>query len=232
MDFSLEPFLAHLAGKTPVTRPITTLAYAQSLDGSLTRTPGSPTRISSEAALTFTHQLRAAHEAILVGVGTVLSDNPRLNVRRVTGPNPRPIVMDSRLRMPLDAKLLDSHPEPWIATTSQAPESQQEAFEKKGVRIILVDSLPNGWVNPTALQSILVQEGIKTLMIEGGAHILTSFLQHRLADYLIATVSMQLIGGLHSLLGLPAGYAAPKLNPWHSASLGEDLIIGGNLQWR
>ena len=77
----------------------------------------------------------------------------------------------------------------------------------------------------------LVQEGVQSLMVEGGAHILTSFLQHRLADYLIATISMQLIGGLHSLLGLPAGYAAPKLNPWHSASLGDDLIIGGNLQW-
>ena len=231
MDFDHTSFLAHLSNRVPPDRPITTLAYAQSLDGSLTRTPGSPTRISSEESLTFTHQLRAAHEAILVGVGTVLSDNPRLNVRRVTGPNPRPIILDSRLRMPLDANLLEGHPEAWIATTPHAPRERVQAFEDKGVRVFEVEALPNGWVNPASAQKRLRDEGIQTLMIEGGAHILTSHLQHRLADYLIATLSMQLIGGLHSLLGLPAGYAAPKLSPWHSAVLGEDLIIGGNLQW-
>jgi|MDSW01.2.fsa_nt_gb GTP cyclohydrolase II len=231
MEFDITPFLTHLRAESAAERPVTTLAYAQSLDGSLTRTPGSPTRISSDDALTFTHRLRAAHEAILVGVGTVLSDNPRLNVRRVEGPNPRPIVMDSRLRTPLDANLFSSHPEPWIATTGHAPKDKIRAFEDRGVCVIEIEALPNGWVNPASLQTVLQDRGVKTLMVEGGAHILTSFLQHRLADYLIATVSMQLIGGLHSLLGLPAGYAAPKLSPWHSASLGADLLIGGNLQW-
>ena len=175
MDLHLQPFFAHLENHAEHERPITTLAYAQSLDGSLTRTPGSPTQISSSEALDFTHRLRAAHEAILVGIGTVLSDNPKLNVRRVSGPNPRPIIMDSRLRIPTDALCLSSHPEPWIATTSEAPADKIEAFEEKGVRVLQIESLPNGWVHPGKLQQELRREGIKTLMIEGGAHILTTF---------------------------------------------------------
>ena len=231
MDFKIESFVEHLKGNHSKDRPTTTLAYAQSLDGSLTRTPGSPTQISSEEAMSFTHQLRAAHDGILVGIGTILSDNPQLNVRHVTGPNPRPIVMDSRLRTPLDAMVLQSHPDPWIATTQHAPKTRIEAFKAQGIRVLQIEHQPNGWVQPQALQAQLYQDGIKTLMVEGGAHILTSFLQNQLADYLIATVSMQLIGGLHSLLGLPAGSAAPRLSPWHCAPIGEDLLIGGHLQW-
>lgn len=232
MDQGTKYFLEQLAALPPSgTRPVTTLAYAQSLDGSLTRTPGSPTRISSEESLTFTHQLRSAHDAILVGIGTVLSDNPRLNVRRVPGKNPRPVIMDSKLRTPLDANLLSSHPEPWIATTQDACPDKTKAFESRGVKVIQVHSLPNGWVDPVALQALLIKRGVNSLMVEGGAHILTTFLQHRLADYLLATISMKLLGGLHSLLGLPAGHAAPQLHEWHTVSLDEDLIVGGKLLW-
>jgi len=233
MPLNTHSFLEHLASNaTPVDRPITTLAYAQSLDGSLTRTPGSPTQISSETSLNFTHELRAAHDAILVGIGTVLSDNPRLNVRRVTGTSPRPIIMDSKLRTPLDARFLSSHQEPWIATTDVACPDKIRAFEKRGVGILTTPSLPNGWVDPRRLQELLLERNIKSVMVEGGAHIITSFLQHRLADYLVATISMKLLGGLHSLLGLPAGDAAPELSNWTATPLGSDLIVGGELQWK
>jgi len=232
MASGTEIFLAELASiASPTARPRTTLAYAQSLDGSLTRTPGSPTRISSEQSLTFTHEVRAAHDGILVGVGTVLADNPRLNVRRVPGNSPRPIIMDSKLRSPLDAKFLSSHPDPWIATTHEACEEKVKAFTQRGVTILTVNSLPNGWVDPVALHSMLRERGVKSLMVEGGAHIITSFLQHHLADYLIATISMKLLGGLHSLLGLPAGHAAPQLHNWKTVALDDDLIVGGKLLW-
>ena len=85
-------------------RPRVTLTYAQSLDGSITARSGAPLSLSGAESLHYTHQLRAAHDAILVGIGTVLSDDPRLDVRLVTGPSPRPIVLDSELRCPVTAR--------------------------------------------------------------------------------------------------------------------------------
>lgn len=225
-------FIRHLRKLTPAkNRPLTTLAFAQSLDGCLTRTAGTPTRLSGEETLTLTHSLRAAHDAILVGVGTVLADNPRLSVRRVAGENPRPIIMDSQLRTPLDARFIQSHPNPWIATSTRACQDKACAFKNKGIRILRLDTLPNGWVDPNALTQLLRAERVRTLMVEGGAHILTSFLQHRLADYLVATLSMSLLGGLHSLLSLPAGDQPPSLTDWKSQRIGEDLVVGGFLKW-
>ena len=86
-------------------RPFVTLSYAQSLDGSIADRPGRPLALSGPQAMALTHGLRAAHEAILVGIGTVLADNPRLNVRLVDGPDPQPMVVDSRLRFPPYANL-------------------------------------------------------------------------------------------------------------------------------
>jgi riboflavin biosynthesis pyrimidine reductase len=139
--------------------------------------------------------------------------------------------MDSKLRTPLDANFLDSHPEPWIATTEHACPDKASAFRQRGISVLEVASLPNGWVDPVALQAMLLEREVKSVMVEGGAHILTTFLQHHLADYLVATISMKLLGGLHSLLGLPAGHAAPQLQDWKTVPLGDDLIVGGKLLW-
>src|SRR5262249_3832268 len=84
-------------------RPFVTLSYAQSVDGSIAARPGQPLALSGAQSMTLTHQLRVAHDAILVGIGTVLADNPRLTVRLVEGKNPQPIVADSHLRFPLSA---------------------------------------------------------------------------------------------------------------------------------
>ena len=81
-------------------RPFVTLSYAQSLDGSIATAAGQPLRISSPQSMIMTHALRAAHDAILVGINTVLADDPSLTVRLDEGNNPQPIVLDSQLRMP------------------------------------------------------------------------------------------------------------------------------------
>ena len=98
-------------------RPFVTLAYAQSLDGSIAGQGGRPLSLSGPSSLQLTHELRAAHDAILVGIGTVLSDNPRLNVRLVAGLDPQPIVVDSRLRLPEAAHLMESGRGTWLAVT-------------------------------------------------------------------------------------------------------------------
>ena len=87
-------------------RPFVTLCYAQSLDACLSSSPGKPLALSGPETLTLAHSLRASHDAVMVGIGTVLSDNPRLTVRHVAGRNPLPVVLDSRLRIPLDFSLL------------------------------------------------------------------------------------------------------------------------------
>src|SRR5512133_2370683 len=87
-------------------RPLVTLSYAQSLDGSLAAQRGTPLALSGPQSMELTHRLRAAQDAILVGIGTVLSDNPRLTVRLVEGSQPQPVILDSHLRFPLNANLL------------------------------------------------------------------------------------------------------------------------------
>ena len=81
-------------GKTG--RPFVTLSYAQSIDGSIARRPGRPLALSGGPSRTMTHRLRSLHDAILVGIGTILADTPRLTVRLVSGNNPRPIIVASR----------------------------------------------------------------------------------------------------------------------------------------
>ena len=100
-------------------RPVVTLSYAQSLDGSIAARRGFPLQISGTESAQLTHQLRAVHDAILVGIGTVLADDPHLTVRHAQGKDPQPVVLDSQLRFPLGAKLLRER-SPWIATTSRA----------------------------------------------------------------------------------------------------------------
>ena len=96
----LDALAERLAGFHASDRPFVSLSYAQSLDGSLAAKPGAPTRLSGTQANELTHRLRAAHDAILVGIGTILADDPQLTVRGVPGLQPRPVVLDSRLRTP------------------------------------------------------------------------------------------------------------------------------------
>src|SRR5438874_9179107 len=94
------------AARVPAERPFVTLSYAQSLDGSITTRPGATLGLSNSASQALTHDIRAHHEAILVGVNTVLTDDPRLTVRLVDGRSPRPVIVDSHLKTPPTARLL------------------------------------------------------------------------------------------------------------------------------
>ena len=106
-------------------RSFVTLSFAQSLDGSITVKRGQFTAISGSESMHLTHQLRAAHQAILIGIGTALSDDPQLSVRLVDGQQPQPVVVDSQLRLPLTAKLFTQPRLPWIFTTPEASEARQ-----------------------------------------------------------------------------------------------------------
>lgn len=217
-------------------RPFVTLAYAQSLDGSITTTRGERYRLSGPQALQLTHTLRAQHDAILIGVGTVLADDPELRVRLVPGPSPQPIIVDSRVRTPADAKLLGQRGRPaWIAAASFPRDSDRMArITAQGSRIIDCPALPNGWVDLQGLLARLATEGVGRVMVEGGARIITSFLEARLVDYALVTIAPQFLGGLAAVgpsarSGIPAALA--NLKDWVTYRLGDDLVLGGELAW-
>lgn len=215
-------------------RPCVTLSYAQSLDGCIALRRGKPLNLSGRQSLTFTHRLRAAHDAILVGIGTVLADNPRLTVRLVTGKNPLPIILDSKLRLPIDSNVLQDHPRsPLIATGKNAEEQRQRDLEQAGAHVSRLPINEKGLVNLTVLLEYLVERGIHNLMVEGGARVITSFLSNRLVDRLVLTVTPFLIGGLRAV-GTPGEgdlNCFPRLSNVDFRRFGEDIVLWGEPVW-
>lgn len=211
-------------------RPFVTLSYAQSLDGCLAAQPGRRLAISGPQSLEMTHALRAAHSAILVGIGTALADDPSLTVRLVEGKNPQPVVVDSHLRLPLNARLLQRKDPLWIATTDAAPRSRRLALEAAGARLLRLPALADGRVDLAALLRELGAMGIASLMVEGGPSILTSFLAARLADYAVVTIAPIFVGGLHAVNGaIQTAGALPRIENPQLLQLGPDAILWGAL---
>ncbi len=213
-------------------RPLVTLSYAQSLDGSIAERPGWPLSLSGDQSMVLTHRLRACHEAILVGIGTVLADNPQLNVRLVRGKSPQPVILDSRLRFPLYANLLRNGRSPWIVANHEADPERQKALEAIGARIFRLPA-SHGLVDLAALLEHLGEMKINNLMVEGGAQIITSFLASRLVDQIILTIAPLLVGGLRVVdnLGYSGRRRFPRLSNLIYQRLGEDLVLMGEPDW-
>ncbi len=184
--------------------PVVTLSWAQSAAGAIAREDGSPLRISGPQSMVLTHRLRAAHDAILVGIQTVLNDDPLLSVRPLPGPpappQPQPVVLDSRLRFPRGARLLAREDrKPWIfhSCDPEAADTRpiSEALREKGARLFRVSRGPGGLDLYEVLRS-LGAAGISRLMVEGGARVLRAFLAAGFADQLVVTVSPSTVHGL------------------------------------
>jgi 3,4-dihydroxy 2-butanone 4-phosphate synthase/GTP cyclohydrolase II len=209
-------------------RPFVTLAYAQSLDGSIAGYGNRPLVLSSPLSLALTHELRASHHAILVGIGTVLADNPRLNVRFANGQDPQPIVVDSRLRIPRETRLLENGRKAWIAATNAAASTAEAELQSRGATVLRVRALENGWVDLPPLLEMLAARGVRHLLVEGGARILTSFLERKLVDYIVVTISPRFVGGVRTLDPRPQS-SFPSLGSWRSERVGRDLVLAGEL---
>jgi len=214
-------------------RPSVTLSYAQSLDGSIGTASRKPLALSGPESLAAAHHLRAAHEAVLVGIGTVLSDNPQLTVRHASGEHPQPVILDSHLRIPREASLWNHPKPPLIACLANANRERRIEVEAAGGRVIALPPSPEGRVSLPALLERLRQLGIESLMVEGGARVLTSFLRERLADSLALTISPTLAGGLPALegMGQENSHRLPKLHAPGWGSFGSDLILWGEIVW-
>lgn len=198
-------------------RPLVTVKAAMTLDGKIAAAGGESRWITGEAARRDAHRLRARADAILVGIGTVLADDPRLTVRlgRRQGParagaRPLRVVLDSRLRFPLRAKMLwePSGGQVIVITTSRAHDARIKKIEHQGARVIQVAADRRGVSLPAALRT-LADLGVNHVVVEGGAEVNAALLQGRLVDRLVLYMAPKLLGGRDALSVI--GGSAPRL---------------------
>jgi 5-amino-6-(5-phosphoribosylamino)uracil reductase/diaminohydroxyphosphoribosylaminopyrimidine deaminase/5-amino-6-(5-phosphoribosylamino)uracil reductase len=180
----------------PASRPFVTLSYAQTLDGRLATSTGSSQWISAPESLRFSHELRAKHDAIMVGVGTACKDDPRLTVRLVAGQNPLRIVVDSTLRIPLTAAVLTEEAAPGtvLAVTNRAPAAKRDKVRALGATVICLPSDAQRRVDLIALLAALDDRGVGSVLVEGGAGMITALLRARLVDRLVVCVAPKILG--------------------------------------
>ena len=217
-------------------RPIVTVSYAQTLDGRLATRAGSSQWISGPESLRFAHELRAGHDAIMVGVGTVLRDNPRLTVRLVAGDNPLRVVVDSALSAPLTAAVLadGAASGTLIAVTERAHAARCAAVEALGATVLEVGSDADGRVDLRALLVALRERGIRSVMVEGGARLITSLMRQQLVDRLAVCVAPKVLGtGIEAIgdLGIDDLDCAVQLVDPTVTRFGIDIVIDGRLRY-
>ncbi|WP_026908761.1 bifunctional diaminohydroxyphosphoribosylaminopyrimidine deaminase/5-amino-6-(5-phosphoribosylamino)uracil reductase RibD [Paucisalibacillus globulus] len=175
-------------------QPFVTMKAGVSLDGKVATHSFSSQWITSEEARLDVHQLRNEHMAILVGINTVLKDNPSLTTRIPIGRNPLRVIMDSSLRTPLDANVVtDRQAETWIFTSKNVDESKKQALEGHGVRVFMTSS--ENTVNPNDVIAILGEHLISSVFIEGGGNIHATFLENELVDKVVLYFAPKLVGG-------------------------------------
>lgn len=241
------------------TRPYVTLTFAQSLDGKIAGKGGKQLILSGRESMIMTHWMRTMHDAILVGIGTALNDDPQLNIRHLPPRSsseeryhlPRPVILDSYLRLSLNCKLLKNYKNgtgrrPWVICSSSAPSagsSRREELENAGAKIIELAEV-DGKISIPALLERLRSLEIRSLMVEGGASIIESFLaeassshctqsdtRRNIVDTVIVTVAPIFVGGDGIGYGLGLGEEQiPKLQHIQTEVIGQDTVVAARLR--
>jgi 3,4-dihydroxy 2-butanone 4-phosphate synthase/GTP cyclohydrolase II len=235
---SIEDLRAHLhyaaQYRIKCKRPFITVSYAQSIDGSIASRKNEPIELSGPQSWKLTHQIRAACDAILVGIETVLADDPQLSVRHVDGKNPQPIILDTHLRTPLHAKCIQRNDtRSWLINGKTDSIKKIRALEKAGAKAISCATGPDGKIDLMALMDLLTRKKINSMMVEGGARVITSFVNAKLVDQFIITIAPKLVGGLQVLN--PGGLKIAQFldcEHVHYQQLGNDIIVWARPAWK
>jgi diaminohydroxyphosphoribosylaminopyrimidine deaminase/5-amino-6-(5-phosphoribosylamino)uracil reductase len=213
-------------------RPLVTLKFAMSLDGKVATVGGDSQWITSELGRARGHQLRSQHDAIMVGSGTVLADDPRLTARLgdEVGRQPLRVIVDSRLRTPSDAQVFRAPGGSVLVATAGEPDAgRRRSLEQAGAEVLDLPADKGG----VALGQLLEHLGdrqVTSLLVEGGPTLLGSFLAQRLGNRIAAFVAPILLGGV----GAPGPFGGPGAatldQSWRAEALraeavGPDLLL-------
>jgi GTP cyclohydrolase II len=225
--------VAPLLGRpvAPAGRPYVLLKYAQTIDGRIATQRGDAKWISSEAERRISHGLRAACDAVLVGVGTAIIDDPQLTVRMVPGPSPLRVVLDSTLRLPSTARVFDDQARTVALTTTASSEDRRADLRARSVGVHVVDAGPRGVDLASALET-LRGLGVGSLLVEGGARVITSFLAEKLVDRLVVGIAPTIMGaGIEAVgdLGVASVAESVRLTNRSVHLAGGDLLVAADV---
>ena len=227
--------------------PFVTLKAASTLDGRLATRTGDSKWISSPLARDYAHLLRAEHDAVLVGIGTVLRDDPQLTVRHPLwkGKRLRRVILDSRLRFPLSGRMLKTlgAGEILIFSGPDGPAAKARKLEKLGVEVVQAayrgrslraDNEGRQFLSLPAVLRELGRRKMASLLVEGGSRVASDFLEAGLVDKVFLTLSPKLVGGLQAPClyegrGAALIRRALGLKNIHSFNLGQEIFIEGYL---
>jgi diaminohydroxyphosphoribosylaminopyrimidine deaminase/5-amino-6-(5-phosphoribosylamino)uracil reductase len=217
-------------------KPFVTVKTAMTLDGKVATYAGSSRWITGEEARLEVHRMRHEHDAILVGVNTVLTDDPQLTTRlALGGKNPIRVIVDTTLRIRLDAKVLtDGEAPTWIFTTERADPLKWERLEEMGVRVFSTGN--EAQVDIDRLLTLLGAQEIASLLVEGGSQINSAFLHAQAIDKVVSYVAPKLVAGQ----GAPTPFGGLGIQEMNDAvslvdvsfeKIGDDIKITGYPVW-
>jgi diaminohydroxyphosphoribosylaminopyrimidine deaminase/5-amino-6-(5-phosphoribosylamino)uracil reductase len=216
--------------------PYVSLKLALSLDGRIATRTGASKWVTGPEARAKVHELRSRMDAVAVGIGTVVADDPRLTVREIQAPSPVRVVFDTKLRIPSGARLVATAREtPTVIVTSlDASPAVEQTLTDQGVDIVRAPPSAEGRIDVTAALRALAQRGVVSLMVEGGAELAGSVLAARLADEMHVFVSAILLGprgrpGAVDWAGPDTPSEAPRIVDPHWERCGKDAYVFGPL---
>jgi diaminohydroxyphosphoribosylaminopyrimidine deaminase / 5-amino-6-(5-phosphoribosylamino)uracil reductase len=217
-------------------RPMVTLKMAASLDGKTATRTGESQWITGPDARRRVQAMRNRHDVVMVGIGTVLADNPRLNCRMAGGRDPIRLVVDSRLRIPPQATIFNSSTTaPLMVATLEGSDSKSvKKLENQGVDVILCPENGTGQVDLPGLMQQLGQREITSVLSEAGGILSDGLLNAGVVDRLALFLAPKLIGGqeapgLLKGLGIDRLDQAQKIGDMTFTQVGDDILLEGNL---
>jgi riboflavin-specific deaminase-like protein len=214
-----------------VDRPYVVLKYAQTLDGRIATGGGDSKWISGVKERRVAHAMRAACDAVLVGAGTVLADDPLLTVRMVPGASPIRVILDSTLRVPSHAQVFGPTAATLVLASERSSPQRRAALRRRGVKVEVVREAPEGIDLADGLARLLAL-GIQSVLVEGGGRVITSTLRERLADRVVVAVAPLLLGtGTEAVGDLGTSVVADGLRLLNRTvhQVGPDLLVAGDL---
>ena len=227
-----EIFIKYILTKNP----FVVLKTAMSLDGKIATRTGESKWITSEKSRLEVHNLRNKLSAIMVGVNTVIKDNPELTCRIENGNDPIRIIVDSTLKIPMDSKVLQNKDNKTIiVTTKRANINSMQELLKKNIQVIIIEE-KNGQVDLSALIKKLGELGIDSILLEGGSTLNYSALEENIVDKVMVYIAPKIIGGESSKTPV-GGRGIDKLNDAFKLKniainiLNEDILVEGYIDY-